>query len=1210
MFRNASGRFCRASVLGGMAFVALIGLLPGGCSCGKTASEATAPSLRVGEPKYAQMVSAFHTGAIALAVGSSSAPNMVAVESARKATQLEPGEPAAWANLGLALMRAGDTPGAAAALDRAHKLKSDNSRIETLYAALESRRGNTAQALERLRQAVKLDPSNLKARFALVQQLEQQPDGAEEARSHLQQIVDARPNNLFALLNLARDAAQSGNSALLRQMVARIRQHVDVFPPDARARFGELQKLAAGADVRPAATSVSILQNQIVQTLAYRQDLSVVRTNDTDFGEPLEQFLVLPSPSPTPAPPDTALTFAAQPLSSTAGGPWSAARVLALTPEVIADEAHKFQNGRTRVVQTPEGPPFTLLANGKRLQLLSAEGRSIVLPFPGGAKTTPPAPEGVLALDFSYDFRLDLALAGAGGVRLFQQGEQNTFTDVTGRSGLPASVTNAAYLGAWAADIESDGDLDIVLAAVKGPPVVLRNNGDGTWTSIQPFAGVTEARAFAWADLDGDGDVDAAFLDSQGRLSLFENQLAGHFRRWKMTTEPGKLTALSVCDVTGRGVMDLVVLRADGVIARIFREPNDDRWQTREIARWPEAPRDGTARLTWADLDNNGAQDLIASGSSGTRIWLGGAKGELIPLTAPIAERVVAVGPTPDNGRLDLLGISSRGQPVRLVNQGRKPYHWQIVKGRADYTAPPYHIGDGRINSFGVGGEVEVRAGLLYQKQPITGPSLHFGLGDNPQADAIRVLWPSGPAAVKFAEKSDAVVTALQALGTSCPWLFAFDGKGMKLVTDCIWRSPLGLKINAQATAGIVQTEDWVKIRGDQLVPQDGCYDLRICAELWETHYFDYLALMIVDHPAGTDIFVDERFAIPPPALKVYATTPPRPVARAVDDLGQDVTSTLRERDGKYLGSFGRGQYQGVTRDHYVELELPAEAPATGPLYLVATGWIRPTTSSINVAISQGHHPPPTGLSLEIPDGKGGWRVARPGLGFPEGKIKTVLLDLTGLFPTTAPQNGPRRVRLRTNLEIYWDCIRWAAGLPQTPLKTQRLATGSADLRYRGFSVTHQDDPFAPDIPIYDEIATTSQRWRAMEGCYTRYGEVGPLLAKVDDRYVITGPGDELALRFPAQAPPPTGWTRDYVLIGDGWVKDDDYNTTFAQTVLPLPAHDIKGYRTPPGRLEDDPVYKRHAQDWQDYHTRYVESSAFRNAMRLHLPTAPSTAAH
>ena len=62
-------------------------------------------------------------------------------------------------------------------------------------------------------------------------------------------------------------------------------------------------------------------------------------------------------------------------------------------------------------------------------------------------------------------------------------------------------------------------------------------------------------------------------------------------------------------------------------------------------------------------------------------------------------------------------------------------------------------------------------------------------------------------------------------------------------------------------------TEDWVKVRGDQLVPRDGAYDLRITAELWETHFFDLVSLLVVDHPAGTEVFVDERFAVPPPTL-------------------------------------------------------------------------------------------------------------------------------------------------------------------------------------------------------------------------------------------------------------------------------------------------------------------------------------------------------
>ena len=64
-----------------------------------------------------------------------------------------------------------------------------------------------------------------------------------------------------------------------------------------------------------------------------------------------------------------------------------------------------------------------------------------------------------------------------------------------------------------------------------------------------------------------------------------------------------------------------------------------------------------------------------------------------------------------------------------------------------------------------------------------------------------------------------------------------------------------------------------------------------------------------MDHPAGTDIFVDERFVIPPAQLGITTVETPHSIAHAVDDNGQDVTDVVRALDGKYLDTFGRGQY-------------------------------------------------------------------------------------------------------------------------------------------------------------------------------------------------------------------------------------------------------------------------------------------------------------
>jgi hypothetical protein len=417
----------------------------------------------------------------------------------------------------------------------------------------------------------------------------------------------------------------------------------------------------------------------------------------------------------------------------------------------------------------------------------------------------------------------------------------------------------------------------------------------------------------------------------------------------------------------------------------------------------------------------------------------------------------------------------------------------------------------------------------------------------------------------------------------------------MNFVMDTVpWGSAIGLRINNIGTAAIGATTEWYKIPGDQLVPRNGYYDLRITGELWETYYYDYLSLMVVDHPEGTAVFTDERFAVPPVKLAVTTTGIPHSIAKATDDNGNDVTETLRSVDGRYLDNFGLGQYQGVTRDHFVEVELGSDAPTSGPLYLIAKGWLHPSDSSINVAMGQGRHEPPKPLSLSVEDTHGRWRVVRSNLGFPAGRNKTCLIDLTGVFR----EGEPKRLRLSTDLEIYWDQMQWAQGLPDTHLHVTHLAPEYADLHYRGYSTIQKANVSSPEIPDYNRLMSSTQIWRDLSGYYTRFGDVRPLLSKVDDRYIIMNAGDELALRFPALAPPPSGWVRDYVLSGDGWVKDGDYNSVDSATVRPLPYHARRMYDTPPQPLEDEWVYRHYPEDWKTYQTRYVASDYFEKVLR------------
>jgi hypothetical protein len=324
----------------------------------------------------------------------------------------------------------------------------------------------------------------------------------------------------------------------------------------------------------------------------------------------------------------------------------------------------------------------------------------------------------------------------------------------------------------------------------------------------------------------------------------------------------------------------------------------------------------------------------------------------------------------------------------------------------------------------------------------------------------------------------------------------------------------------------------------------------------------------------------------------VQALRPPRPVARAVDDRGRDVTPLVTERDGRYLTTFARGPYQGIAEPHAVAFDLPDGVTADGSHVLVAEGWIYPTDSSINLAIAQGSAFRPSGLALDAEDAGGAWREVVHDLGFPAGKNKSMLIDL-------APARGARRLRLRTNLEIYWDRLS-VAERAAGPLHTERLAASRSELRYRGFSQTSSPRGAAPETPDYAHLSNIAPRWRDLIGYHTRFGDVRELLAGVDDRYVIMNAGDELRLEFPERPAPTHGWRRDFVLIGDGWEKDGDYNTGFSQTVLPLPSHakpaygkDLQaglktGSHAEELELEADPVYQAHREDWERFHTRFV----------------------
>ena len=426
------------------------------------------------------VVRRFYRGLAHLQVGQTDA----AVEELREATRLAPEEPAAWANLALAHLRLGSLEAGGSALERAADLAPRSGEIAFLEAQLAMAHGRRGEGIEHLRRAVELDPESLPVRMALAQEVENSglPGADEEAQQLLEELVARRPGNVALLVERARLAAKRSDADTLRDTVERMARFVDDWPEAVAEQYRGLERASEAGDFAAAARATAFLRNVLVQVPAFLEARRRVTPPQELIAEPFTSFLELDSPPAEPAPPDLELTFERQELEGTEPAEWTALAAASLDGEL---------------------PPTVFVADADEVRRLDGAGRA--LPLPGGPEGTPPGAVELLALDWNHDFRPDLLTAGAGGVRLFLQSEEGAFTDVTATAGEPLDVPAT---GAWAADVEMDGDLDIVAAPAAGDPLVLRNNGNGTWTAQTMFAGVPGPRAFAWADLDRDADPD------------------------------------------------------------------------------------------------------------------------------------------------------------------------------------------------------------------------------------------------------------------------------------------------------------------------------------------------------------------------------------------------------------------------------------------------------------------------------------------------------------------------------------------------------------------------------------------------------------------------------------------------------------------------------------------------------------------------------
>ena len=502
-----------------------------------------------------------------------------------------------------------------------------------------------------------------------------------------------------------------------------------------------------------------------------------------------------------------------------------------------------------------------------------------------------------------------------------------------------------------------------------------------------------------------------------------------------------------------------------------------------------------------------------------------------------------------------------------------------------------------RSNRRALGSIVEYRAGPIYRRIYWRGEPVLAGVGSATKIDVLRITWPNGIVQSDLdldlanqggVDDPDAafrsITEAPQQFG-SCPFLYTRNANGVVFVTDVLGGTPLGLP----AKPGVLvpfRHDEYVLVRGDELAPVDGFLELHVTEELREVTFLDSARITAVDHPAGTEIQPNERFCFPPfPEPYIHAVAEAIPPARAVGSDGRDWSAVLARVDDDHAVPFEAlpRQFAGRAKPWFLELAFdPAAVRRAAKLRLVLTGWLYWSDSTANAA-SAGEgleFVPPT---LEIPDGSGGWRPAGPPIGFPSGKTKTMVVDVGSILSRDDP-----RIRVATNLRLYWDEIALAIDADDAVRETRSAGVAGARIARRGFSAplagggrgTLADQ--RPERFDWDVLAPEA-RWNQTPGMYTRYGECRELLLEADDRYAIVGAGDALTIDFDAAAfpPPRAGLVRDWILHLDGWCKDADPNTVAAQAVEPLPFHGMSAYPYPDGEsFPDDAAHRRWQARW------------------------------
>jgi len=1103
-----------------------------------------------------------------------------AKELLEAAVKRDPKDPHAWFNLGLLYKNSNNSEGAIDAFRQVVEIDPDDADSWYFLGATYSQSRQFPKAIDAFQHALNLNPLHASAEFGIARAYQQSGD-TTQSREHLQRFQHFTQAKLGTPIGLA--YGDQGKYSLAEESPAGVQK----APPQIPVKFVEVTE-HAGLVTKSAASSGF--------------DFTYLGPGacflDYDGDDRIDIFLPgsgaqggmslyhnLGNGRFQDVTKQAGFDAAAHGLGCTAGDYDNDGYAdLAVTTKAGVFLFHNQKNGTFKDVTEPAGLPAPKDIPPSKLSAYEKATTHGMTP-----ETGEPMPLGVTFIDYDHDGDLDLyvtrsapakyqSTSGHGYNTMWRNNGKGTFTDVTDSVGLFGNASSVAAIGT---DYNNDRAVDLVLTSAKGP-TLFENPREGMFSlkDLWRDQGPPRPTGIAVLDFDHDGWMDVALANEEApAITLWRNNHGKGF-------EPVVLPAPQWT-------------RAFGVAA--FDYDNDGWVDLVAVGDGTGKGKAGQIRL-FRNLGADGFKDVTAD------VGL-----DEVQLQEP---RAVITGDYDNDGATDLLITQSRGPAVLLRNEGGSKNNWVRLnfKGLAD-------------NKSAIGTKVEVFAGGNRQKWEIAGSNGYLGqnsteiiagLGQAKEADVVRMLWPSGVLQdeIEVAGLKDHSFLEMDRRGSSCPTLFAWDGTHYALVGDMLGAGVVGHWVGP-GQRNVPRPIEYIKIDRDLIRERENPHpsqsarrmghprdeegigrvthpllSFRFMEPLEEVVYLDQVKLLAVDHPAGVDVYPNEYFASNPPYpdFKVVFSRDARPPAGAWDGHGHDVLPSILAH--RYFGDFQLTEFKGFAKPHTLELDL-GEPYQGGPLWLLMHGEIEYFTATGMYAASQaGIEGVAPYLEAEAAAGEGArpthkWVRVSNDMGFPAGGARTMTADLTGKLPQET-----KRIRITTNLQIYWDTILISRTRQDQNFHLTPVPLASADLRFHGFPLKIEGDPPGNVRYVYGKASATGPYTRPI-GAYTRYGDVLPLLTANDDRMAVFGSGDEIALDFdPSKLPAlPAGWVRDYFFAAQGYEKDMDFYAADSNTVDPLPFRNMGTYPYP---QQDFPLDNSRLNYLLNYNTRHLSGNEAR----------------